>query len=100
MEEYRVVMAATGDDVDPWAQDGYGDNSRYQENYDRSLTSSSSETPPTLSALLNSFEGLTGYLVPVGIFLAVAMAILGGYMWMSSAGNPDKRNKDKGTLNW
>ena len=93
MDKYIIAQ-------DYWADPGYGDNSTYQENYDRYTTSSSSDTPPTLGALFRSFDGLTDYLLPVGILLAIVMVIVGGYMWMSSAGNPDKVKQAQGTLTW
>ncbi len=93
MDKYIIAQ-------DYWADPGYGDNPTYQENYDRYTTSSGSTTPPTLAALFRSFDGLTDYLVPAGILLAIVMVIVGGYMWMSSAGNPDKVKQAQGTLTW
>lgn len=56
--------------------------------------------PPKLSELFSSFDNLLTYLVPIGILLAVAMVVVGGLMWIASAGNPDKVKQAQGTLTW
>ena len=58
------------------------------------------QDPPKLTELFSSFDGITEYLLPIGIVLAIAMVVVGGYMWMSSAGNPDKVKQAQGTLTW
>jgi len=56
--------------------------------------------PPKIEELFYSIDGLFKYLIPVGIFLAIAFVVVGGYMWMTSAGNPDKVKQAQGTLTW
>lgn len=56
--------------------------------------------PPRLSQLFGGLDSLTDYIIPIGILLAVAIVIVGGYMWMTSAGNPDKVKQAQGTLTW
>ena len=56
--------------------------------------------PPRLAQLFGGLDSLTDYIIPIGILLAVAIVIVGGYMWMTSAGNPDKVKQAQGTLTW
>jgi hypothetical protein len=56
--------------------------------------------PPELKGLFSSFDKITPFLVPTGIFLAVLVIVIGGYMWMTSAGSPDKVKQAQGTLTW
>lgn len=57
-------------------------------------------SPPKLVDLFDNFDSLIDSLIPIGIVLAVVMIILGGYMWMTSAGNPEKIKQAQGTLTW
>ena len=58
------------------------------------------DEPFKLDVLFGSLDKFSDYLVPVGIFLAVLMVIIGGYLWISSAGNPEKVKQAQGTLTW
>ncbi|HCC67630.1 TPA: hypothetical protein DEP90_00205 [Patescibacteria group bacterium] len=58
------------------------------------------DEPFKLDVLFGSLDKFSSYLVPVGIFLAVLMVIIGGYIWISSAGNPEKVKQAQGTLTW
>ncbi|MCD4811017.1 pilin [bacterium] len=62
--------------------------------------SSSTYSPPKLADLFDNFDSLIDSLVPLGILLAVLMVILGGYKWMSSAGDPEKIKQAQATLTW
>ena len=59
-----------------------------------------SVTNQQLEELFSSLDSVFDYLFPLGILLAVAFVVIGGYMWMSSAGNPDKIKQAQGTLTW
>jgi len=95
-QNYRNIIAEDFD-VDDWAQDQYGDNARRQETYDTYMNTTE---PPRLQSLFGNLDELTDYLIPIGIFLAVLMVIVGGYLWMASAGNPEKVKQAQGTLTW
>lgn len=58
------------------------------------------QEPPRLEELFVGLDSIFTYLVPLAILLAVAFVVVGGYMWMSSAGNPDKVKQAQGTLTW
>ena len=83
--------------VDPWAVDEYGDNAQKKETYETYMNTTE---PAKLSSLFGNLDQFSDYLIPFAIFLAVLMVIVGGYMWISSAGNPDKVKQAQGTLTW
>ena len=56
--------------------------------------------PPRLEQLFVSLDNIFQYFIPLAILLAVTFVIIGGYMWMTSAGNPDKVKQAQGTLTW
>ena len=56
--------------------------------------------PPQIQEIFTSLDKVFTYLFPIGMILAVAFIIVGGYMWMTSAGNPDKVKQAQGTLTW
>jgi hypothetical protein len=56
--------------------------------------------PPKIEDLFASFDSVLDYLIPIGILLAIAFVVVGGYMWISSTGNPDKVKQAQGTLTW
>lgn len=58
------------------------------------------KNPPTLDQLFTSFEKPLDYLFPVAVIIAVAMIIYGGYMWIVSGGDPNKKQMAQGTLTW
>jgi hypothetical protein len=41
-----------------------------------------------------------GYLFPIAGFLALVFIIIGGYMWIVSAGDPARVKQAQGTLTW
>jgi len=58
------------------------------------------EEPPRLEALLNSLDQIISYIYPIGVLAAVGMTIFGGYLWMTSGGEPDKKKRAQSTLTW
>ncbi len=56
--------------------------------------------PPELSALIGPIEKLFSLIFPLGIFIAVAMVVYGGYMWIMSGGDPDRKRQAQGYLTW
>ena len=56
--------------------------------------------PPRLEVLLNSLDQIISYIFPIGVLVAVGMTIYGGYLWMTSGGEPDKKKRAQGTLTW
>mgnify|MGYP003594560113 FL=1 len=58
------------------------------------------EEPPKLDALLNGLDKVVSYIFPIGVLAAVGMIIYGGYLWMTSGGEPDKKQRAQGTLTW
>ena len=60
------------------------------------------QDPPQLSGaflatLISKIESL---LIPVSVFIALALLIFSGYMWISSAGDPEKVKKASSTITW
>ena len=58
------------------------------------------DEPLRIEALFSGFDNILEFIFPFAIILAVAFVIIGGYMWMSSAGNPEKVKQAQGTLTW
>jgi magnesium-transporting ATPase (P-type) len=58
------------------------------------------EDPKQIQDLFSSIDSIMEYLIPIGILLAVIFVIIGGYMWIASAGNPEKVKQAQGTLTW
>lgn len=56
--------------------------------------------PPKIEELFKGFDTVIGWLLPIGVIVSVLFIIIGGYMWMTSAGNPDKVRQAQGTLTW
>lgn len=56
--------------------------------------------PLRIECLFQSLGGVLDYLLPIGVILAIVFAIIGGYMWMTAAGNPEKIKQAQGTLTW
>ena len=56
--------------------------------------------PLRIECLIESIDNVFQYLVPVGVFLAILFGVIGGYIWMTSSGNPDKVKQAQGTLTW
>jgi purine-cytosine permease-like protein len=56
--------------------------------------------PPKIEELFSGFDTVIDWLVPIGVIVSLVFIIIGGYMWMTSAGNPDKVKQAQGTLTW
>jgi hypothetical protein len=56
--------------------------------------------PPKFEEFFAGLDTVISWLVPIGVILSLVFIIMGGYMWMTSAGNPDKIRQAKGTLTW
>jgi type IV secretory pathway VirB2 component (pilin) len=70
------------------------------EKFRQYSTTSSTEAPPKIEQIFNGVDEVLDYLLPIATILAVIFIIMGGYMWMSSAGNPEKVKQAQGTLTW
>lgn len=56
--------------------------------------------PPTIRQLVNSVFEFFSYISPaIGLF-AFAMVIYGGYLWIASGGEAQKKQKAQSTLTW
>jgi hypothetical protein len=58
------------------------------------------EAPPRIELLFEKLDDILNYIFPLAGLLAIVFIIIGGYMWMTSAGNPDKVKQAQGTLTW
>lgn len=56
--------------------------------------------PPTLEVLATAFDKVFSWIFPLGGFIAVSMIVYGGYMWMISGGEPQRKQQAQGTLTW
>lgn len=55
---------------------------------------------PELGAIVPMIEKAMGYLIPIAGLLCLVFIIIGGYMWITSAGDPAKIKQAQGTLTW
>lgn len=55
-------------------------------------------TPGAIDEFLNNV--VYRYIFPLGGLICFAFIVKGGYMWMMSAGDPDKIKQAQGTLTW
>lgn len=58
------------------------------------------DEPPRLEQLFSTLEIVFDKLSPIAGILCIIFIVLGGYMWMTSAGDPIKIKKAQGTLTW
>jgi hypothetical protein len=57
--------------------------------------------PPTFEGnVSNIVEKILGYLFPIAGLIALIFVVVGGYMWMISAGDPNRVKQAQGTLTW
>lgn len=56
--------------------------------------------PPRIDDLFSVVDNVLDKITPVAVILTVIMFIVGGYMWIVSAGNPDSVKKAQGTMTW
>lgn len=55
---------------------------------------------PELTAIVPIVEKISSYLFPFAGIVCVVFIIIGGYMWITSAGDPSKIKQAQGTLTW
>jgi len=60
----------------------------------------SGNSPPTLGGMFKMIERIFKYIFPVAGLLCVIFIVQGGYMWMTSSGEPEKIKQAQGTLTW
>jgi hypothetical protein len=56
--------------------------------------------PPKFEEILKGVDTLAEFLMPIAVFLAVLFIVIGGYMWMTSSGEPERVKRAQGTLTW
>jgi hypothetical protein len=57
--------------------------------------------PPTFEGNVSGIvDKVLGYLFPIAGVIALIFIIMGGYMWIVSAGDPNKVKQAQGTLTW
>lgn len=59
-----------------------------------------SNEPPTLSGMGAILDRIVALILPVASIVCVIFVIIGGYMWIVSAGDPAKTKQAQGTLTW
>lgn len=58
------------------------------------------DDPPKFDVLFSMIDKIIDFIFPFAAFIAVTFIIMGGYMWMSSSGDPAKIKQAQGTLTW
>jgi len=58
------------------------------------------EEPPRIEEFFRGIDTVYDALVPFAILLAVLFVVIGGYMWMTSSGEPERVKRAQGTLTW
>ena len=59
------------------------------------------EEPPRLEEGIDGIlDKILGYILPFAGLVCVVFIIIGGYMWITSAGDPSKVKQAQGTLTW
>ena len=58
------------------------------------------DDPPKIEEIFPVVDSVIEKIVPVAVILCVAMFVVGGYMWMTSGGNPEGKQKAQGTMTW
>lgn len=56
--------------------------------------------PARIEQMFLGIDKVIDILLPLGILLAVLFVVIGGYMWMTSSGEPDRVKSAQGTLTW
>jgi len=66
------------------------------------VLANSADDPAKLDGVFigNIVTKVSNLLFPVAVIIGVAMLIYGGYMWISSTGEPDKIKQASGTITW
>ena len=92
----QIDWSDPSDEGDQLIRRGTGVQSDRGEKY----IASQETQPPRIENMFSDFDNVASFLLPVGIFLALLMVVIGGYMWMTSSGSPDKVKQAQGTLTW
>ncbi|MHC1716625.1 MAG: Mbov_0395 family pilin-like conjugal transfer protein [Candidatus Dojkabacteria bacterium] len=58
------------------------------------------DTPPRLIEMTGVLDNVLQYIFPLAGLICVIFVVIGGYMWMMSAGDPSKVKQAQGTLTW
>ena len=58
------------------------------------------EEPPKIGEIAGVLDKVMDIVFPVAGILCVIFIIIGGYMWIASAGDPAKVKQAQGTLTW
>lgn len=56
--------------------------------------------PPRLGQLAAGLDQLIDWIFPIGVLIAAAMFVYGGYMWITSGGDPGRLQQAQGVLTW
>src|SRR5689334_9830585 len=56
--------------------------------------------PPKIAEIGGVLDNVFNIILPLGGFVAVAMVVYGGYMWMTSGGDSAKIGEAQGTITW
>ncbi len=77
-----------------------GDNDDSDGGNDNSGGTPSEEAPSRFSGMVDIFAKILQYVYPIAGIISVIFLIIGGYMWMTSVGDPIKIKQAQGTLTW
>lgn len=58
------------------------------------------DEPKKIGELFGVFDNVFDYIFPLAGLICVVFIIIGGYMWMSAAGDPARIKTAQGTLTW
>ncbi len=56
--------------------------------------------PAQIADIGGVLDNVFSIILPLGGFVAVAMVVYGGYMWMTSSGDSAKISEAQGTITW
>jgi len=60
----------------------------------------SGEEPPKITEIATVLDKVMDIVFPFAAVVCVIFIIIGGYMWIASAGDPSKVKQAQGTLTW
>jgi hypothetical protein len=56
--------------------------------------------PPRIEKIFTGLDNVFDAVFPFALLVAVLFFIIGGYLWMTSSGDPEKVKRAQGTLTW
>lgn len=56
--------------------------------------------PPKLEQLAVGIDQAVDWIFPIGVIIAAVMFVYGGYMWITSGGDPGRLQQAQGVLTW